>query len=119
MAEESRLQSKILKDLRSDKLAPYVECFKVMKVSENGIPDVFFTTALTGAVFIEVKGPQGVPSPAQKYKIKRLNECGCKAFLVYNWEEWWKIKTDLGMMDYNFETLRNAHEDRKRMLSEP
>jgi len=116
MAEESRLQTKILKDLRSSDMRDYCDAFKVMKCSVSGIPDIFFTTALTGGVFIEVKGPRGVKSESQIHHVKKMNKCGCEAFFCHSWEEWMDIKSRLGMLKKG--ALKNAHEERyKSMLS--
>jgi hypothetical protein len=78
-----------LNDLRSMKgfLA-----FKIEKCSDNGCPDVFFTSAMTGAVLIEVKAPGEKPSPLQNSFMFKLWECGTRAFWVETWEEWVNIK---------------------------
>jgi len=93
--KESRIQSLILKDLRS--LGKYCECFKVESPSDNGVPDIFFTTKETGAVFVEVKRPSGVLSKFQKEKLEKLNSCGTKAFACYSWEGWALLKSSLGL----------------------
>ena len=96
MAQESILQTKILNDLRA--MGKYCVAFKIMKASEDGVPDVFFTTLKTGAVFIECKSPDGVISVKQKAMIKWLNECGVKAFECWGIDDWVKIKKQLGML---------------------
>jgi len=93
--KESSLQSKILNDLRS--FGKYCECFKIMKTSDNGEPDVFFTTKITGAVLIEIKRPDGSTQKIQSAKIKKLNECGTQAYICYSWENWASLKNDLGL----------------------
>jgi len=107
MAEESRLQTKILKDLRSSEMKDYCDVFKIMKCSDTGIPDIFFTTALTGGVFIEVKGPKGIKSESQIHHVNKMNKCGCKAFFCYSWEEWINIKRSIGMLEKG--ALAKAH----------
>jgi len=101
--KESKLQYSILKDLKS--YGKYCESFKIEKSNENGVPDVFFTTSLTGAVFIEVKKEDGVLSPMQIVKLASLNNCGTKAFSLYTWKEWVDIKASLGM---SFESVSNV-----------
>jgi len=87
---ESILQSKILKDLRS--IGKDCICFKIEKASENGIPDIFFSTPLSGEVFVETKRLTGSISNIQEFQIDKLNHCGAKAFKCYSWEEWIQIK---------------------------
>ena len=53
MQEEKKLQTKILNDLRS--LGKYCVAIKIIKTSDNGVPDIFFSTALTGGIYIETK----------------------------------------------------------------
>jgi len=93
MAEEAVLQEKILQDLRS--FGKYVTTFKIHKTSDVGIPDVFFSSKLTGAVFVEVKRKGEVPSPVQRKKIKDLNRSGCQAFYCDSWEVWVDLKAYL------------------------
>ena len=90
MAEESKLQTKILEDLRS--YGKNIVAFKIQKTSDNGIPDVFFTTLRTGAVFIEVKKKGEKPTALQNKKIRDLSKCGCLACYCSSWEEWTMIK---------------------------
>lgn len=95
---ESILQSKILKDLRS--IGKDCICFKIEKASENGIPDIFFSTPLSGEVFVETKRMTGPISNIQEFQIDKLNRCGAKAFTCYSWEEWIKIKQSVGLNSY-------------------
>jgi len=119
MQEEKGLQTKILKDLRS--LGKYCVAFKIMKTSDNKIPDIFFSTALTGGIFIETKKPKGPIAKGQTTMIHKLSVCGCQSFPCYNWEEWWDIKKSLGLLDGEYlldrESLIEAHERNKKMLS--
>ena len=114
MAEESRLQTKILNDLRS--LGKYCEVFKIIKTSDNGIPDIFFTTAWTGGVFIETKRKKGRISKIQDIKLKNLNLCGSQSFSCYNWDEWWDIKKSIGLLDKG--NIIDAHLRNEKLLSD-
>jgi hypothetical protein len=114
MGEESRFQTKLLNDLRS--LGKCCVATKIIKASDNGIPDIYFTTALTGPVFIETKKPKGKVSKAQEVKITKLNTCGALSFVCYTWAQWWQLKKNLGLLDMN--KIYEAHEKlRKRVLS--
>ena len=113
MAEESKLQSKILKDLRS--LGKYCVTFDIMKTSDNSVPDVFFTTALTGGIFIETKRPKGPIKKGQTLMISKLSLCGCQSFSCYTWDEWWDVKKTIGLL--NREDIEDAHERNERLLS--
>jgi hypothetical protein len=104
MAQESQLQSKILNELRS--FGKYCECFKIIKASDNGEPDIFFTTRLTGGVLLELKRLSGSPEKLQKIKIAKLNDCGTKTFVCHSWDEWCRIKTEL---DLNKPAIEDAH----------
>lgn len=96
MAQESTLQTKILNDLRS--LGKNCVAFKVEKASENGVPDVFFTTKKTGAVFVECKSQDKDPSKKQTAMIQWLNECGVKAFKCWDIGDWNGIKRQIGLL---------------------
>lgn len=89
MAEEKILQTKILNDLRS---RPGYVAFKIMKCSDDGCPDLFFTSTKTGAFFIEVKAPGMKPRANQLVFISKLNACGAKAFHIDSWEAWVSLK---------------------------
>lgn len=89
--KESFLQEKILQDLRS--LGQHCECFKIEKTSDNGIPDIFFTTKITGPVLIETKKSNGILSALQVLKIDKLRKCGTKAFPCYTWAQWVELKS--------------------------
>jgi len=104
MEKESDLQTKILNDLRS--LGKYCTCTKIMRASDNGFPDIFFSTALTGGVFIETKRFNGKASRLQILRIKKLNSCGTKAMVCFSWAEWIAIKQKLNMEK---ETIKSAH----------
>lgn len=91
---EYTLQEKILKDLRS--YGKYIVAFKLQRSSDNGVPDIFFTTRFTGPVFIEVKREGESPSELQDFIIRKINLCGSKAFVCDTWNEWVNIKKHLG-----------------------
>jgi hypothetical protein len=95
MRNESKLQSDILSDLRS--YGKHCECFKIEKASDNGVPDIFFSTTITGPVFIETKRLKGKAQKLQTVKIDRLRECGVKAFFCYSWNQWVNIKSIIGL----------------------
>lgn len=97
MQEEKKLQTKILNDLRS--LGKYCVAFKIIKSSDNGIPDIFFSTALTGGIFIETKKLKGDIRKNQVSMIHKLNFCGTRSFSCYAWDEWWDIKRTLGLLN--------------------
>lgn len=99
MKNEAKLQSDILSDLRS--FGKYCECFKVESPSDNGIPDIFFTTKATGPFLIETKRKKGVAEKLQLTKIKGLNRCGCCSRLIFSWEEWVEFKSLVGLNKRN------------------
>lgn len=96
---EKKVQTQIITDL--DSFGRYCECFKIMKASKNGEPDVFFTTRLTGGILVECKKPDGKARKLQEVKIAKLNTCGTKTFLCHSWEEWCEIKNILGLTKEN------------------
>jgi hypothetical protein len=96
MKYESTLQTAILNDLRS--LGDKCCCFKIEKTNEAGVPDVFFSTILTGGIFVETKRSDGVLSPKQKEKLDLLNNTGAKALVCYSWNEWRELKQKLGLV---------------------
>ena len=115
MPEEGNHQYKILTDLRS--FGKYCEAFKIIKASDNGEPDIFFTFALTGAVLIEAKRRDGSARKLQKNKIKKLNLCGTQTFLCHCWEEWFDIKKTLGLLD--MDAIKEAHEKNEIIYRSP
>jgi len=95
MKNEKKLQTYILDDLRS--FGKHCECFKIEKASDNGVPDIFFTTILTGAVLIETKRLDGVASRLQLIRLENLRRCGVQAFVCYSWQQWIAIKEAIGL----------------------
>jgi hypothetical protein len=112
MQKESALQSKILNDLRS--LGKYCTVFKIIKSSDDGVPDIFFTTAHTGGILVETKRTTGVTTKLQALMGIKLNMCGTKSFICYSWEEWMEAKQLLGLCH---KTAKDAYDYRNRMLS--
>lgn len=92
---ERDLQARILRDLRS--FGKYCVCFKIKKASEAGIPDVYFTTFVTGSVLLETKKKTGVVSKIQNEQIEKLKRCGAKVEVCYSWPEWVAIKLRIGL----------------------
>jgi len=92
---EGQLQDKILKDLRS--YGKYMVCTKVIKNSDNGFPDIYFTCCITGSVWIETKRLEGEAAELQLFRIDKLNKCGSKAFLCNSWVRWQEIKKKLAI----------------------
>lgn len=105
MAEEKRLQTKILKDLES--FGKYCEAFKLVRANKNGEPDIFFTTALTGAVLVEAKKSDGNPRKNQQSKLRKLALCGTPTYVCHTWDEWMQIKKELLL---EIGRVRVAHE---------
>ena len=76
MAAESKLQSKIIKELEADGWL----VVKTIQLSKNGYPDIFaFRAGKT--IFIEVKSPTGKATELQKYRIEQLQNQGFTAFV--------------------------------------
>jgi len=113
MGEESGIQTKILNDLRY--FGKYCIVTKIMKASDNAFPDIYFSMALVGSVWIETKRPKGVEAKLQTARIEKLNACGTKAYVCYSWDQWYNLKRELGLLDVA--GVLKAHELRERMLS--
>ena len=72
---------------------PEVVAFKVEKTSDNGVPDIFFCSLRSGAIFLEVKDVGKKPKPHQQAMINRLNAAGVKAFYVDSIEGWIRLRS--------------------------
>jgi len=83
MAKEKKLQTTILNFLRG--LGKECKCFKIMKCSDVGIPDIFFTTKETGGVLVEVKAPGETPEPHQEDVHHSLRIAGTRVLVVDSW----------------------------------
>ena len=89
MAEESKLQSKIIKILEFNGWI----VVKTIHLSKNGFPDIFaFKNSRT--IFIEVKSKKGVRSELQKYRIEQLTKHGFLAFFCDDFEQFKQIIND-------------------------
>jgi hypothetical protein len=104
LVRESKIQSAILRDLES--YQPFITVFKIEKANKDGVCDVFFSSKLTGAVFVECKRPGETPSKNQIGMIESLNSTGCKAFSCDSIPAWIKLKKQLGISE---ESLKIAH----------
>jgi len=93
--KERILQTKILRDLCS--LGRFCVAFDIIKCGEDGVPDIFFTTENTGAIFIEAKDPDGVLSKKQEDMVANLKSCGVKAAVIWSWQEWVEFKRRIGL----------------------
>ena len=78
MISESKVQSKIIKDLESK--GYYL--LKLIKTNKNGIPDLLALKD-NEIYFIEVKRKDGRLSKLQEYRIKELKEKGFKVDVIY------------------------------------
>ena len=77
MAEEAKLQNKILNWLHSKK----IYSFKVTSANTNGVPDI--VACLHGNfIGIEVKTNDGTVSAIQDYNHKRIRNSGGVIFIV-------------------------------------
>ena len=76
---EQQIQSKRIKQLESD--GYYV--LKLIKTNKNGIPDLIAIPPGCDVLFSEVKTPKGKLSKLQEYRLKELEEHGCRTE-VYN-----------------------------------
>jgi hypothetical protein len=92
---EGKIQDKLLKDLRS--YGKYIVCTKVERTSDNATPDIYFTTSITGSVWVETKRELGEAEVLQEVRIRKLNRCGTKAFVCNSWERWQEIKSEIGL----------------------
>lgn len=71
---EQQIQAKRIKQLEAE--GYYV--IKLIKTNKNGIPDLIAIPPGSGVLFSEVKRPDGKVSELQKYRLKELEEHGCK-----------------------------------------
>jgi len=71
---EQQIQSKRIKELEAD--GYYV--IKLIKTNKNGIPDILAIPKDSNALFIEVKTPKGKLSKLQEYRLKEIQQHGCR-----------------------------------------
>tara|TARA_R110002020_G_scaffold35241_3_gene106482 strand:- start:393 stop:638 length:246 start_codon:yes stop_codon:yes gene_type:complete len=76
---EQQIQSKRIKELEAE--GYYV--IKLIKTNKNGIPDLIAIPAGADVLFSEIKTPNGRLSPLQRFRLKELEEHGCRTE-VYN-----------------------------------
>lgn len=109
MAKKVRLerfdQTDILNDLRA--FGKYVTVWKNMVTSENNIPDIVFTSCLTGPVVVELKKSDEDVKGGQMTKLIKLNSTGMDAYAVSGKKGYLKLRKHLNM---TMEILAAAHE---------
>ena len=71
---EQAIQSKRIKQL--DEEGYYV--IKLVQTNKNGIPDLIAIPPNSNVLFSEVKRPTGRLSKLQEYRLKELDEHGCR-----------------------------------------
>ncbi len=71
---EQQIQDKRLKDLESQ---GYFES-KLIVTNKNGIPDLLAIPPESNVLFSEIKKPEGKVSRLQEFRMKQLNDHGCK-----------------------------------------
>ena len=81
MAAEKNFENKIKTFLRT-KQCWFIKYWAGSKFTKDGIPDIL--ACVNGYfVAIEVKAPNGKPSELQKYHIKKINDAGGFAIILY------------------------------------
>ncbi len=82
MQLESKIQSKILKELK----AAGIYAHKNITTNKKGIPDIL--VCYRGKyVALEVKRPGGKPTELQLWNINEIRKSGGVAEIVYGWED--------------------------------
>lgn len=76
---EQKIQSKRIKELEAQ--GYYV--IKLIKTNKNGIPDIIAIPPNSDVLLVEVKAKNGRLSSLQEYRLKELQDHGCKTE-VYN-----------------------------------
>jgi hypothetical protein len=74
MMTEQQIQSKRIRQLEAQ--GYYV--IKLIRTNKNGIPDLIAIPPDSGVLFSEVKRPTGRLSKLQEYRLKELDNHGCK-----------------------------------------
>ena len=77
--KEQDIQAKRIKQLEAE--GYYV--IKLITTNKNGIPDLIAIPPDSSVLFSEIKKPNGRLSKLQKFRLKELQEHGCKTE-VYN-----------------------------------
>lgn len=83
MAEEAKLQSRIIKFLEKK----WYTVLKLIKTNKNGIPDLQVLTWNGKHFWIEVKSSTWKLSELQKYRIEELTKKWDHAMVVYSYEQ--------------------------------
>ena len=79
---ESKIQSKILKELK----AAGIYAHKNITTNKKGIPDII--VCYRGKyIALEVKRPGGKPTELQLWNINEIRRAGGIAEIVYSWED--------------------------------
>jgi Holliday junction resolvase len=89
MASESKLQAKIIHDLKSEGWLVN----KIMLCSNQGWPDVE-AYRQRRIIFIEVKSKGKKAAPLQEYRHKQLRDQGFEVYVIDSWEIYLNIKPD-------------------------
>jgi len=71
---EQAIQAKRIKQLEAE--GYYV--IKLVQTNKNGIPDLVAIPPESGVLFSEVKRPKGKLSKLQEYRLKELEQHGCR-----------------------------------------
>tara|TARA_R110002012_G_scaffold279242_2_gene467192 strand:+ start:1248 stop:1487 length:240 start_codon:yes stop_codon:yes gene_type:complete len=71
---EQQIQDKRIKELEGQ--GYFV--IKLIVTNKNGIPDLLAIPPESNVLFSEIKKPNGKVSELQKFRIKQLNDHGCK-----------------------------------------
>lgn len=87
MAEESRLQSRIINDLKKSGWLPV----KIKLCSVNGWPDIMAVKA-DRWILIEAKAKGKKAEPLQKYVHAQLIVYGASVYVISTWEEYTQLK---------------------------
>lgn len=89
MAAEKQFENKIKSYLKS-KGAWFIKYWAGAQFTKSGIPDLL--VCYKGKfIAIEVKAENGHPSELQLYNIRKIEEAGGKAFLLYP-KDWLEFK---------------------------
>jgi hypothetical protein len=91
MAAESKLQTRIRKDLERD--GWYV--VKISICNKPGYPDLQAMKSRRRMAYIEVKGPGKKSEPLQEYVHDILRKIGFSVFVIDSWEKYLFIKASI------------------------
>lgn len=80
MADESRIQAKVVSDLKKKGWVPF-------RITTNGWPDRGFMRD-GRMLFIEFKSPGKKPRPLQEYIHKLIMSHGYRVYVIDSWESY-------------------------------